>query len=591
MSRWIVSFLILLPTVIGSTLAQPDCTGTLELWEIQGAGAQANCLDERVVTENNIITAVGRQGFFMQTPAERIDGDDTTSDGIYVFLNGSPVRWGIAVGDLVNVTGRVQEYYDFTELSIAGQRGLEIVSSENPLPEPINLATVDLTPGEVHPLERYEGMLVEIEDAFVTASTNQFDEFDITLDGTRSFREAGLEPDAMPQFAGIGLPEWDLNPELVEIDALEMGLPVEQVNVGSRVSVLGGLAYSYLDYQIWPDTLVIDRAELTPRPVRERAEGEFTVAAQNVENFFDTVDDANRQDSLYEDYVPDDAAAYQMRLESLSEQVRMLLNAPDILALEEVENSRTLTDLILQIYTDDPTLRYAGCLLEGNDPRGIDVAFLVRVDHVNILDCHRLPGALDTRQRGSSLPLFGRPPLVLEAEYVTGDDRAFPITLIAVHIRSLSDLEQASTQVRRLEQAVMIADYVQQRQTADPDLNLVVLGDMNGFQFSDGIVDVVNIIAGTYEQGTALAEPEGDIVEPNLVNQVFKLPPEERYSYVYNGSAQVLDHILTSAALDAFITDVQYSRGNADAPRLLEAGNRAMGSSDHDGMVIYIQPQ
>ena len=34
-----------------------------------------------------------------------------------------------------------------------------------------------------------------------------------------------------------------------------------------------------------------------------------------------------------------------------------------------------------------------------------------------------------------------------------------------------------------------------------------------------------------------------------LTNTFYTLPPEARYSYIYNGGAQVLDHVLVSPAL------------------------------------------
>ena len=64
--------------------------------------------------EDNIVTAVVSNGFFMQTPDGRSDGMADTSDGIFVFT-GSPA--GVTSGDSVDVTGRVQEFFGMTEIS------------------------------------------------------------------------------------------------------------------------------------------------------------------------------------------------------------------------------------------------------------------------------------------------------------------------------------------------------------------------------------------------------------------------------------------------------------------------------------------
>lgn len=570
-----------------------DCEAALEIWEIQGAGEEANCLRDRVRLEDNLVTATGHQGFFMQTPAARSDDDPTTSDGVYVLLNRPASSFGVQVGDRVTVDGRVKEFFALTQIEVLTSRSLEVLSFGNPLPDPIDLFTVELdwTVGEdVHPLERYEGMYVQVEDAAVVAPTNYFDEFGVSLVGERPFREPGVEIDWNPEFADRDLPEFDLNPELIEVDPAEMGLDVEFVTSGSHATVTGGLAYSYRDYQIWPSDVAVDVESFAVRPVRAREEGEFTVATQNMANLFDMENDPRREDSPLEDYVPDQPELYTLRLQKMSAQVRIALGAPDIVAIQEIENARVLTDLAFQIAADDPSLRYAGCFQEGNDDRGIDNAYLVRTDRVNLLSCYRLPGSL-TAQAPLGGRLFGRPPLVLEAEMLTGGGDSFPLTLINLHNKSLSGAETERVQLQRLAQAQMVATYVQGLQEADPDAHIIVLGDLNAFEFSDGLVDVVGIIAGTHDPDEALHAPEDDLVEPDLVNQVLSVPAQDRYSYIYNSTSQVLDHILTSAALNPYVVDAQFSRGNADALYVWEyEANGALRSSDHDGMVLYLNP-
>lgn len=594
------------PTVPNLLLDNVDCDSVLEIWQIQNVVDFPNCLNDRVRTENNIVTGLTPSGFFMQTPPQRADtgamnGKENahlTSEGIYVYTGLPPAGWGIQVGDMVNVEGRVREFFNLTRLEVTGSRRVEVVSSGHELPEPIDLHTVDLAYATamtmlvptIHPMERYEGMRVMMRDAVVVAPTNQFDEFGVSVTGERVFREAGIERDLMPQFADLYLPQFDLNPELLEVDPPETGMPAQQVTVGSVVYVVGNLSYSYQDYQIWPSELDVELADDVLRPVRERQAGEFTIATQNVENFFDLTPDPNRDDSSTEDYVPDTQEAYAVRLRKMSAQIRENLGAPDIVALQEMENARALTDLAIQIYSDDPTLVYYPCIQEGNDGRGIDNAYLVRVATVSVDRCYTLPGTL-TEPGVFGGTLYGRPPLVLEAHLLVGNGEAMPITLINLHIKSLSGIETNDTQQRRLAQAVGIASFVQNLLDADPQANIVVLGDLNAFQFSDGLVDVVNIIAGTHNPDEALVAPEGDTLEPNLINQVMRVPEDDRYSYIFNSTLQVLDHILTSPALDAYVTDVQFSRGNADALRTwFDVDNTALRTSDHDGLVMYIQP-
>ena len=60
---------------------------------------------------------------------------------------------------------------------------------------------------------------------------------------------------------------------------------------------------------------------------------------------------------------------------------------------------------------------------------------------------------------------------------------------------------------------------------------------------------------------------------------VTSLPADERYTYVYEGNSQVLDHILVSPALRRFDYDIVHI--NAEF---------ADQTSDHDPQVVRITP-
>jgi hypothetical protein len=182
---------------------------------------------------------------------------------------------------------------------------------------------------------------------------------------------------------------------------------------------------------------------------------------------------------------------------------------------------------------------------------------------------------------------------VLRGAYV-GSGAPFPITVIGLHNRSLSGIEGTSSganrvRQKRLEQALEIANYIQSLQTADPSRRIVVIGDYNAFEFSDGYVDAVGIISGNLDPNGAIQSGHVDVVDPNLVNQVLSLPPSERYSFVFDGNAQALDHTLTTASLTPFIRGFAFSRGNADAPASLNDDvSTPLRTSDHDGSVLFV---
>src|SRR5439155_1642173 len=66
------------------------------------------------------------------------------------------------------------------------------------------------------------------------------------------------------------------------------------------------------------------------------------------------------------------------------------------------------------------------------------------------------------------------------------------------------------------------------RPTANPAANVIVLGDLNDFQFSD----TVSILKGA-----------------GLQALIDTLPSAERYTYVFDGNSQAIDHILMGGGL------------------------------------------
>jgi len=90
---------------------------------------------------------------------------------------------------------------------------------------------------------------------------------------------------------------------------------------------------------------------------------------------------------------------------------------------------------------------------------------------------------------------------------------------------------ERSSEVQRHAQAMAVRSFVDDLLTANKHANIVVLGDLNDFNFSQ----TANILKGSGK--TALT----DLIDT--------LPVNERYTYDYEGNSQVLDQILVSDAL------------------------------------------
>ncbi len=304
-------------------------------------------------------------------------------------------------------------------------------------------------------------------------------------------------------------------------------------------------------------SFVLGPEPVLPVGVRLRDFGEFTVGSLNMFRFFDDINDPPDTNFLGETRDDTVVADYSSRKAKFVRYILDVLDAPDILAVQEVEKIEVLQDLAADIAVADSTVVYMAYLIEGNDVGTIDVGFLVRstiqVDSLSRID----PTATYFNSvSGEVEVLHDRPPLLLEGKCIANGLPGQPVRVIAVHSRSLGgiddDVEGVRVRLKRLLQAESIANQVQTLQTAS-DVPLTVVGDFNAFEFSDGYVDAVGHIRGNFVAADNLVcstEACVDLVNPGLTNQVLKLPPEERYSFNFEGNSQTLDHALTTAATD-----------------------------------------
>lgn len=560
--------------------------GPFGVFEIQGAGTASPYVGQRVRTPGNVVTALADNGFFIQTPTTQSDNDRDTSDGIFVFTDAVPT---VSVGDLVDVTGTVVEFFGFTQLT---DPEVTVTGSGMSLPDPVVFDAAVPSPDPTAPscaieYECYEGMLITVAEGSIGQANQRFSsdtraEPRVTATATRSFREPGIE------FPGIaGLPVWDGNPEVFELDPDRLGLPNLTVTAGSTFSATGVLGFEFGGYELWPTELSVDENPL-PQPVRPRSRFfETTVGSLNLFRLFDDVDDAPMQNGLGETI--DDAVVsteeYQRRLGKAARYVVEGMQSPDILGVQEVESAKVLGDLAAAIKDLDPRIVYDVHLVEGNDIGSIDVGFLVRRWRFFVTGIEQF-GADETfiDPSDSSLDLVhDRPPLIIE-----GWSILYPLSVMVVHNRSLSGIDTERVQQKRLAQSLSIAGKLQSIQTERPNAGLVVVGDFNAFEFSDSYVDVLGLIQGDADPAESLVSGP-DLVEPDLLNQVESLPPEERYSFVFRGNAQTLDHALTNRALDFRVRGLEFARGNADAAvDLVNDETTYLRASDHDGLVLYI---
>ncbi|WP_307818138.1 endonuclease/exonuclease/phosphatase family protein [Janibacter endophyticus] len=92
-----------------------------------------------------------------------------------------------------------------------------------------------------------------------------------------------------------------------------------------------------------------------------------------------------------------------------------------------------------------------------------------------------------------------------------------------------------SSEADRHEQAKAVRGFVDDLLAVDPQAKVVVAGDVNDFEFSDTAELLINTLEGSGANA--------------LTDLPRTLPEHMRWTYVYEGNSQVLDHILVSPSL------------------------------------------
>ncbi len=628
------------PAPRNSASASKDCDAppppvvVVPIASIQGTGNVSPLLGQ-VVTIEGIVTARKSNGYFVQTPDAEVDADPTTSEGLFVFTTSAGAPATAQVGNRVQVTGTVAE---FTPSSAPHQLPLSqltfatttLIDTGHPLPAPVVLGVAETSPtNPADFLERFEGMRVSVSDLTVTApSSATITESQATANPTgvyygvvtgigRPLREEGVSVlDVTPFPVGVNPPLFDANPERLRIDSRGAGGAPIEVNAGDRVSgLVGVLDYAFATYSLLPDPTSPPTvtAVSQPSPARAAEPGEITIASFNVQRLFD--DDSGNNVGGSPTLT---TAAYQARLAKTANALCAFLGTPDIIGIVEIEGIDALTDLADAVNSNLPGTctsnpNYTAFLEEGNDVGGIDVGFLVKtapvatsLPRVSVIEVvQEGKNALQVNPDSSTALLNDRPPLRLSA-VVNGDlGESLPLTVIANHLRSLGGINDlaggsngwasdgARIRDKRVKQAQFLADLVQARQVADPDEAIVLLGDFNAFEFSDGYADVMGIVTGLPATADRVVTHGTSPIDPTLLNLTLVKPTAERYSFVFDGSAQTLDHIVVNGALLAQTesVDADHARINADFS-VADFGDFTVPTrvSDHDPVIAYLRP-
>jgi predicted extracellular nuclease len=554
----------------------------ISIHSIQGAGHRSPVVGCWVSGVQGIVTLNTSNGFYIQDI--HTDNNSSTSEGIFVFTKSYPNN--VKKGDIAYVSGTVSEYQsDKYSLSLTEIVNPTYATTGNKsslapvllgkggriLPDTVieddtfgDIATNNSVDPNIDGIDFYEsleGMLVKINDAIIIQpalpSKNQHAVVYVLGDN-------GSLANVRTPSGGIVLRPGDYNPERIMLDFFADSS--DPINVGDRIKgpIVGVMSYSNNNYKIVVDKdtpLNVIRTITSKRSVAD----ELTIATFNVENL-----------------APKSGTN---KFKMLAEQIVNKLGAPDILALEEIIGDGSAKDGS-DIYKTLNILSQEIKNISSGKIQYINVSIPDKTSNQNIAILYKTDRGLTFQglpvdNPTTNVSIIDGPHLSPNPGWVNPDNLAFQksrkplaveftfknqsLFIIANHFKSkIEDTPLYGeiqppiriTENQRHKQAQVVNDFIEELLNVDPMANVVVLGDLNDFQFSE----TLNILKGNL-----------------LSNLLENLSIGEQYTTNFEGNSQAIDHILISKSLLNKSPEIDVVHFNSDF---------AIKTSDHDPVVL-----
>ncbi|MCO8644135.1 ExeM/NucH family extracellular endonuclease [Burkholderia multivorans] len=586
--------LLLLPALAAPALAvtaapvSANCGGSATpIADIQGPGAPSPLAGQNVSIEA-VVTADfggtdGFGGFFVQQADPQRRNQPGVSEGLFVYAPKARAK----AGDLVHVTGKVEEKYGQTQLTLSG--AIAVCANG----QTVTPATLTLPVESANAFAAYEGMVVRLPQTLTVTDNYELGRYgSVLLSNGRLRTPTSVVPPSQAQTqidanarnrlilddgsnkqnpASVPYPA----PQLSAANTLRTGYTVRdvqgvlEVRYGAwRVQPVPGAAAPTFDARANPRTNA---------PARD-PHANLRVASFNVLNYFN----GNGLGGGFDDPNNRGAKTYQefQRQEAKIVSALKALDA-DVIGLMEIQNNG---------YGELSAVRQLAAKLGGAwrvvDPGtsrlgGDAIAVAMIYDSRKVEPIGRAATlAIDDKNRQPLAQSFRR----------IGGKQA--LTIVVNHLKSKNcpdatndDLDQGDGQgcwnPTRTRAAAKLADWLAGTPTGVAGQGVLLIGDFNSY---------------TYEDPIRLLESRG------YRNLVSRWIGANAYSYVYNGEAGYLDHALASLPLASHVKAVHEWHINADEPVALQYtlayksaeqqqtyyAPDAYRSSDHDPVLIDI---
>lgn len=594
-----------------TTPTTPPPTGGTSVTDVQGPGSTSPMNGQTVTIsaivsgdfqENDSDTDNNLGGFYVQQ--ETPDADAATSEGIFIFDDDNPAT-DVSVGDRVEITGTVNEYFGETQIIANSVRvtGTGMIQATD-----VNLpasAVISNSDGDsIADLERYEGMLVRFSQELSVTNLyflQRYGEVGLSQGG----RLYQFTNDNAPDVAGHAAHKENVASRSIILDDgmrstnpatsrhLTAGAAADySIRTGDSITgATGNLRYSRGSggggeegWRLMPTENIVFIDD-NPRPGAPSVAGSIRIASFNVLNFFSNVDAGQAICGPLRNQNcrgADSAEELSRQLEKTVTTIALM--DADIIGLIELENNATASIAMivdaLNARLGGGTATYSFVDTGTINTDAIKTGFVFNTSTIRttgsfaILDASVDPRFVDNRNR---------PALAQSFEVLTN---GAVVTVVVNHLKSKGsscdsigdpnvDDGQGNCNVTRTNAAAAIADWINTDPTASGDTDFLVIGDLNAYLMEDPLTALKNAGLTNLLDGNTNA-----------------------YSFQFDAMAGALDHALASPSLNAQVVETIEWHINSDEPHLLDYNlengrdaslfdpNSPYRASDHDPVII-----
>ena len=540
-------------------------------------------LGQPVSVSGIVVGVLNSGGYYITAPDAAWDNSPSTAEGIEIYAAAGANPACAIVGNAVTVTGTVA---NGTAVNGAGTPGTGIsptsctvtgtgsvagtisLSSASAYAQDLPFTGMPVANTVFNAVSPTGGTLPDPTTGLVT-STGQFWVDLATPTNGHLFKSAGLEadnfyppPPAPAKGSSPGIPTWNGNPQRLFVDTATFGGAPTDIGAGQTLTCKAGAGLTtgainglgIIDYSLGYNRLLLFKTtsctvsgSVAPSITSPADSAHFHVGTLNLNNFYGSA-----------------TPAYSTRLAKSALAIVNVFGKPDILSVQEVQDLATL-----QAIGDAAnglaggSTSYQAYWSPPNDATNLGLGFLVNTNTVSVSRIYQVDvNDTFTQLNGTVVPLWERPPYVLEAGLLRAGQN-YQVEVVNIETTSRTGIDDPvngpNVWERRGQQAEDLSVFANAEQNRGQ--NLLIAGEYNAYSFSDGFVDVTDVVQGNAPpaQGT-VAQYEPTVTSPKMYNFVNSITvSNSTYNVIESGNARSIEHVLCSETQNSSASGSIYS--------------------------------